>query len=86
MLLISPPRARIRISLIARGDEGELFINGKSQGTIDLGAVDFTQVWLVVGTEEPGQATRFQDFSIWKWHPVTGESSRKNPHSGAGLV
>ncbi len=68
-----------RIALITREDEGELFINGQSQGTIDLGAVDFTQVWLVVGTEEPGQVTRFQDFSIWKWHPSLAQVPARTP-------
>ena len=63
---------RNHLRFIMIGDEGWVYINGKFQGNVDLrGLTDTSPISLVLGDrdEKEGEATRFEDFTIWKWHP-----------------
>lgn len=67
----STPEGKNQLRVIVIGDEGWVYINGKFQGNINLSALtDVGPISLVIGdqNEKEGEATRFEDFTIWKWH------------------
>ena len=61
---------RNHLRFVMIGDEGWVYINGKFEGNVDLnGLTDISPIKLVLGVEKEGETTRFEDFTIWKWHP-----------------
>lgn len=58
-----------RLSLIIIGNQGWLYINEQPQGVLDLSAVGFTGISLIVDHETAGVVTSFEGFTVWKWHP-----------------
>ena len=68
-----------RIQLIVIGESGYLYINNRRAGIInfDLGDIPTaTRIYLVVVDRDSqgfeysrGGYTKFEDFTVWKWHP-----------------
>ena len=68
------------LRLIAKGDEGWLFINGTFAGKLDLTGWDqsgdvIAATGLRTGDEVEGKATVFQDFSVWSLSNTYGPTS-----------
>ena len=63
------PGGKNRLRLVAIGDQGWLFINNQPQGQLDLSVLEFDRVILMLYEESAGAVTRFENFTVWKWHP-----------------
>ena len=62
------PSGKNRLRLIIIGNQGWLYINEQPQGTLELSAVGFNAVCLIVSRETTGAVTSFEGFTVWKWH------------------
>ena len=63
------PGGKNRLRLVAIGNQAWLFINNQPQGKLDLSAVAFDRANLTLNREFAEAVTRFEDFTVWKWHP-----------------
>jgi len=64
------PEGKNQLQVITIGDEGWVYINGVFEGNINLGGLpEPFDNFVVLGNETEGEATRFEGFTIWKWHP-----------------
>ena len=63
------PGGKNRLRLVAIGNQGWLFINNQPQGQLDLSAVAFDRANLTLNMEFAEAVTRFENFTVWKWHP-----------------
>jgi len=64
------PEGKNQLRVITIGDEGWVYINGVFEGNISLGGLtEPFDNFVVLGNELEGEATRFEGFTIWKWHP-----------------
>ena len=66
------PEGKNKLRLVITENQGWFYINGDYQGIIPLRAVDIdiSKIDLAVYPDEiEGKSTRFEDFTIWKWHP-----------------
>ena len=66
------------LRLVKIGDTGWLYINDRFMGNIDftLGDIpDPDRIYLVIHDSgeginyKEGDATRYRDFTVWRWHP-----------------
>ena len=64
------PEGKNHLRVITIGDEGWVYINGVFEGNINLSELtEPFNNFVVLGDEMEGEATRFEGFTIWKWHP-----------------
>jgi serine/threonine-protein kinase len=64
---------RNRLRVIATGNEGLFYVNGKLVAQLDLSGLNRTgdvkvATGLFSGNEIPGRATRFEEFTVWSLH------------------
>ena len=70
------PGGKNRLRLVIVGHHAWVFVNGRFTDESDLSAIpDVAPVRLVVDDLWEGE-TRFEDFTIWKWHPSLQELPR----------
>lgn len=57
------------LRLVAIGPHAWLFINGQSQGVLDLSKIHYDRIHVALGREIEGAVTPFEKYTIWTWHP-----------------
>jgi len=76
------PEGKNHLRVIMVGDEGWVYINGVFEGSIDLSGITGPgAIWVVLGDEKEGEATRFEDFSIWSVQKLYGPTDGLMVHN-----
>ena len=80
-----------QFTLITQGDRGFFFLNGTFQDVLDLSTrPESGDIGLAtgfyVGSELPGRATTYDDFTVWPLDPEAGPFNNQLDHIDDGLI